>query len=113
MRLNILRINRCPMDDCLYQDNFLSHPIAYQDIDMIIFVSSTGVATPSLDAHLINERPFRQDVQRMPLWGLGCAGGAIGLARAKVYRGKSMLTQTAMFVVFVLDEIISQGNHFG
>ncbi|WP_077299735.1 type III polyketide synthase [Virgibacillus pantothenticus] len=70
------------VDDCLLQDNFLSQPIAYQDIDMIIFVSSTGVATPSLDAHLINERPFRQDVQRMPLWGLGCAGGAIGLARA-------------------------------
>lgn len=26
------------------------------------------------------------------------------------YRGKSMLTQTEMFVVFMLDEIISQGN---
>src|SRR5690625_8031649 len=30
----------------------------------------------------MNERPFREDVVRMPLWGLGCAGGAIGLGRA-------------------------------
>lgn len=70
------------IDDCLHQTAFLSNPIDYEDIDMIIFVSSTGVATPSLDVHVMNERPFRQDVKRMPLWGLGCAGGAIGLARA-------------------------------
>jgi alkylresorcinol/alkylpyrone synthase len=71
------------MDDCLTNPDFLLETVAYQDIDMIIFVSSTGIAAPTLDTHFMNERPFRQDVQRMPLWGLGCAGGAGGLARAR------------------------------
>ncbi|ASN05545.1 type III polyketide synthase [Virgibacillus necropolis] len=69
------------MDHCLSNEHHLTETIPYGAIDMIAFVSSTGIATPSLDAHLINERPFRSDVSRMPLWGLGCAGGAIGLSR--------------------------------
>ncbi|HLR66282.1 type III polyketide synthase [Virgibacillus alimentarius] len=70
------------IDHCLANKEFLTEDIPYNAIDMIMFVSSTGIATPSLDAHLLNERPFREDINRMPLWGLGCAGGAIGLARA-------------------------------
>ncbi len=54
----------------------------YGEIDYIIFVSTTGVATPSIDAHLLQGLPFRRDVKRLPLWGLGCAGGASSLARA-------------------------------
>ncbi|ASK63375.1 type III polyketide synthase [Virgibacillus phasianinus] len=69
------------MDRCLSNQTNLSDSIPYEAIDTIAFVSSTGIATPSLDAHLINERPFRNDVSRMPLWGLGCAGGASGLSR--------------------------------
>ncbi|WP_047980077.1 type III polyketide synthase [Ornithinibacillus contaminans] len=68
------------MDDCLASAN-LSREIDYSNIDLISFVSSTGIATPSLDVFLMNERSFREDVERMPLWGLGCAGGAIGLSR--------------------------------
>ena len=70
------------IDNCLKNDSFLTKNIPYEAIDMLIFVSSTGIATPSMDVHLMNERPFRHDVNRMPLWGLGCAGGAIGLSRA-------------------------------
>ncbi len=70
------------IDDCLKNSDFLQEDIPYEAIDMIIFVSSSGIAAPSMDVHLMNARPFRQDVKRMPLWGLGCAGGAIGLARA-------------------------------
>lgn len=70
------------IDDCLTSKEFLKEQIPYEAIDMIIFVSSSGIATPSIDAHLINTRPFRTDIIRMPLWGLGCAGGAIGLSRA-------------------------------
>lgn len=51
-------------------------------IDQIIFVSSTGHATPTLDAHLINRLGMRPDTSRVPLWGLGCAAGAVGLSRA-------------------------------
>lgn len=70
------------MDDCLESRDFLSEPIPYEAIDLIIYVSSSGIAAPSIDAFLFNERPFRPDVARMPLWGLGCAGGAIGLSKA-------------------------------
>ncbi|MCB0714308.1 MAG: type III polyketide synthase [Ignavibacteriae bacterium] len=53
-----------------------------EEIDYILFVSTTGLATPSIDARLIEELPFRRDVKRLPIWGLGCAGGAASLSRA-------------------------------
>ncbi|WP_018181695.1 type III polyketide synthase [Kaistia granuli] len=52
-----------------------------QDIDVIVFVSSTGISTPSIDARLLNLIPFRTDVMRLPVFGLGCAGGVLGLTR--------------------------------
>lgn len=70
------------IDDCMTNNKFLTQDIPYEAIDMIIFVSSTGISTPSMDTYLMNERNFREDIVRMPLWGLGCAGGAIGLSRA-------------------------------
>ena len=53
-----------------------------EDIDLIITVSCTGFMIPSLDAHMINELGFRSDVRRMPFTELGCAAGAMALARA-------------------------------
>src|SRR5258708_8331552 len=55
------------------------------EIDMIITVSCTGFMIPSLDAHLINLMGFRSNVRRMPFTELGCAAGAMGLARAADY----------------------------
>ena len=52
-----------------------------QDIDVLIFVSSTGISTPSIEARLMNLLPFRSDVMRLPIFGLGCAGGVLGLTR--------------------------------
>jgi alkylresorcinol/alkylpyrone synthase len=52
------------------------------DIDSIVVVSTTGIATPSLDALLIERMGLRNTVQRLPIFGLGCAGGVLGLARA-------------------------------
>ena len=54
-----------------------------RDVDHIVFVSSTGIATPSLDASIANRLGFRRDARRTPIWGLGCAGGAAGLACAR------------------------------
>ncbi|WP_096270426.1 type III polyketide synthase [Paucisalibacillus globulus] len=68
------------MDDCLHKASLFDE-VTYEDIDLLAFVSSTGISTPSIDAFLMNDRPFRRNVERMPLWGLGCAGGAIGLSR--------------------------------
>ena len=53
-----------------------------KDLDAIVVVSSTGIATPSLDALLIERLGLRRDVLRLPIFGLGCAGGVLGLARA-------------------------------
>jgi len=52
------------------------------EIDYIIYVNTTGLATPSIDARLINLLGLRQNVRRNPVWGLGCAGGAAGLSQA-------------------------------
>ena len=52
------------------------------DIDGIVVVSTTGVATPSLDALLMERMGLRRDIKRLPIFGLGCAGGVTGLARA-------------------------------
>ncbi len=52
------------------------------DVDTIVTVSSTGIATPSLEARAMLRMAFRGDVQRVPVFGLGCAGGVTGLALA-------------------------------
>ena len=52
------------------------------DIDVIVTVSSTGISTPSIEAHVMVEMGFRVDVQRVPVFGLGCAGGISGLSLA-------------------------------
>ncbi len=51
-------------------------------IDAIVTICSTGIATPSLDALLMQRLGFRPDTQRLPVFGLGCAGGTLGLGRA-------------------------------
>ncbi|MEO1332134.1 MAG: 3-oxoacyl-[acyl-carrier-protein] synthase III C-terminal domain-containing protein [Myxococcota bacterium] len=56
-----------------------------KDVDHIFFVSVTGVATPSIDARLVNRVGFRPDVKRTPIFGLGCVAGAAGTARAADY----------------------------
>lgn len=50
-------------------------------VDLLVFTSITGIATPSVDARLVGRLGLRPDVTRLPLFGLGCAGGAAGLAR--------------------------------
>ena len=56
--------------------------VARTEVGAVVFVSSTGVSTPSLDSFLIQMLDLPRSVARVPLWGLGCAGGAAGLARA-------------------------------
>lgn len=52
------------------------------DIDGIVVVSTTGIATPSLDARNGPAIGLRDTVRRVPVFGLGCAGGVNGLATA-------------------------------
>ena len=52
------------------------------DVDTIVTVSSTGIATPSLEARAMGRMAFREDVMRVPVFGLGCAGGVTGISLA-------------------------------
>jgi len=52
------------------------------DVDTVVTVCSTGIATPSLDARVHRRMGFRSDVSRVPVFGLGGAGGASGLSIA-------------------------------
>lgn len=56
--------------------------ITKDDITDILFVSTTGLATPSLDGMIINRMRLNPHVNRSPLWGLGCGGGVSGMAKA-------------------------------
>jgi alkylresorcinol/alkylpyrone synthase len=62
--------------------------IAPRDIDTVVTVSSTGIATPSLEARVGHRLGLRADATRIPVFGLGCAGGVSGLALgARLARG--------------------------
>ncbi len=53
-----------------------------EDITDILFVSTTGLATPSMDALIINKMRLNPHINRIPIWGLGCGGGVSGMAKA-------------------------------
>jgi alkylresorcinol/alkylpyrone synthase len=55
------------------------------EIDAIFFVSVTGIATPSIDARLINRIGLSPNIKRVPIFGLGCVAGAAGISRAADY----------------------------
>ena len=59
--------------------------LATGDVDALLFVTVTGIATPSIDARLINRLSLPADVKRYPIFGLGCVAGAAGIARAADY----------------------------
>lgn len=59
--------------------------VGVEAIDHIFFVSTTGLASPSLDARLITLLGLSPHTRRTPIWGLGCAGGLSGLERAQEY----------------------------
>jgi alkylresorcinol/alkylpyrone synthase len=59
--------------------------LAVTDIDALFVTSVTGVASPSLDALLVNRMGLSPNIKRVPIFGLGCVGGAAGIARAADY----------------------------
>lgn len=77
--------------------------VEVNQVDCIVTASSTGVATPSLEARLAGEMGFRCDIERAPIFGLGCAAGVSGLAVAtRMARGRP-----GAVVLFVAIELCS------
>jgi len=73
------------------------------DVDVLVTASTTGIATPSLEARVAAEMGFRRDVERVPVFGLGCAGGVGGLALA----GRLASVAPGRTVLFVTVELCS------
>jgi alkylresorcinol/alkylpyrone synthase len=70
-----------------------------EDIDLVVTVSTSGVATPSLDAHILKRLGLKPETRRVPIFGLGCAGGVTGLSIAAKLIGPGT---TALLVVVEL-----------
>lgn len=68
-----------------------------EEFDVVFFLSTTGLSTPSIDARLFNIISLNPHIKRIPIWGLGCAAGAAGLARAYEYL-KAFPTHKALII---------------
>ncbi len=90
--------------DCLDQAG-----LTPRDIDAVVTVSTTGIATPSLDALLSNRMSMRPDLKRLPIFGLGCAGGVLGLARAADW-ARAMPGARVLYLVVELCALSFQRN---
>ena len=82
--------------------------IAAQDVAATVTVSSTGVVTPSLDALLLEPLGLPRNVQRLPVFGLGCAGGVLGLSRAATL-ARAMPGQNILFLCVELCGLTFRG----
>src|SRR5579863_6051067 len=75
--------------------------VALGEVGALVTVSTTGIATPALDALLMERMGFARDVERLPIFGLGCAGGALGLGKAAALAA-TMPGKAVLFLVVEL-----------
>jgi len=78
---------RCALElgYCSVSRALTSAGLDVRDVGALFFTSVTGIASPSIDARLINRMGFSPNVKRVPMFGLGCVAGAAGIARAADY----------------------------
>lgn len=76
-------------------------------LDHVFFTTVTGIATPSIEARLVDRLGLRADVKRTPIFGLGCVAGTAGVARASDYL-RGFPGQTAALVAVELCSLTLQ-----
>jgi alkylresorcinol/alkylpyrone synthase len=81
------------------------------DVGHLFFVTTTGIATPSIDARLVNRLGLSPGVRRTPIFGLGCAAGAAGIARAADYL-RAFPDQVAVLLSVELCSLTLQRDDF-
>lgn len=79
-----------------------------QDISLLTSVSLTP-AVPSLEARLMSRIPFSSTVKRMPINGVGCMGGAIGVSRVADYL-EGHPNEAAVLFAIELSSALWQGS---
>jgi alkylresorcinol/alkylpyrone synthase len=96
------RLGTCVAAECLDRGK-----VSRQSVDHVIFVSSSGVAAPTVDVEILETLGLRQNVTRIPLFGLGCAGGA-GAIRiaASIVRGDP--ASTVLIIAVELNSLTFQ-----
>jgi alkylresorcinol/alkylpyrone synthase len=82
-----------------------------RDVGHLFFVTTTGIATPSIDARLVNRLGLSSGVRRTPIFGLGCAAGAAGIARAADYL-RAFPDQVAVLLSVELCSLTLQRDDF-
>jgi len=83
--------------------------IGFSDIGAVVVNTITGLAIPSLDARLVNRLPFSRQVERLPIFGLGCGGGVGGLARA-IRIAQTMPDTHVLFLTVDLCSLCARSN---
>ncbi|ARG58001.1 type III polyketide synthase [Mycobacterium kansasii] len=79
------------------------------DVDVVFSTTVTGLAVPTLEARLATRVGLRQDVKRIPLFGLGCVAGAAGVARVHDYL-RGFPNQVAALLAVELCSLTVQRN---
>jgi len=83
--------------------------VRIEDIEAVVTNTVTGLAVPSLEAHLINRLPFPRNIERLPIFGLGCGGGVGGLARA-IRIAETMPGAYVLFLTVDLCSLCARGD---
>ncbi|HLH04410.1 MAG TPA: 3-oxoacyl-[acyl-carrier-protein] synthase III C-terminal domain-containing protein [Bryobacteraceae bacterium] len=88
-----------------------SSGLAPAQIGAFVFVSITGISSPSIEARLINRMSLSRRMKRIPIFGLGCVAGAAGIARAADYV-KAYPREACLLLSVELCSLTVQPNDF-
>jgi alkylresorcinol/alkylpyrone synthase len=97
----------------LLSDNAIAAALqgdSLESVDHVIYVTTTGVITPSLEAHLYNRLGLRPDVRRTPIFGIGCAGGVNALAHARDFALAYPCSRTLILAVELCGQTFQKGD---